>query len=374
MVVLSGIERNVATYGYRLFKFELRDGFGRSPVNLSECAGEHYADIAIHLLQLLKSTQIGRPTLRNSPAPEEENEISGDEVDNVSGQKAFQVISATRVQRAIFGEVFAGLFSEYEVALGVPGRTEDRELGEHAPSKRFRFALVLPEDAVVGVLVVEVIGRVCPVDLLVRWLAYCSQQLALGAESDDEGYDEPSTSRPKAIKWWKPVAQPMMDNDRLQEIIKQGKFGSIELIKHEVQTDRTRRKTKFKLKAPSIDEGVAQEVAAAIKGWFTERLSSENEESRKLSTDKDGAKVLAAIFGESVQNLDFDDGWVQVEDEAGRKTNISPSRMSEIFTYPLSDGKKVDDATFYDQARVTFGCLATAAKIDVDWPTLGKTV
>ncbi|WP_370942028.1 hypothetical protein AB5J62_23250 [Amycolatopsis sp. cg5] len=374
VVQIGGKERMATTYGYRLFKVELREGFGRSSVDFSKCKDEHYLDVASRLLQLLMSTQVGRPLLRNNLSIEDEIDPPEGEVETFSGQKAFQVISEKKIQWAIYGEVFAGLFSEYEVALGVPGRTEDRELGDHAPSKRFRFALILPEEGTAGVLVVEVIGRTCPVDLITRWLAYCSQQQALAEEIDEENDKEFRPARAKAARWWRPVAQAMMDNDRLLQIIKEGRFGSVELVKHEIQSDRTRQKVKFKLKAPAVDEGVVKEVTAAIKTWFNERLPSDTADVRKISSNKDGAKTLAAIFGADVANLDFDDGWVQVEDEAGRPTNISPSRMSEIFTYPLSVGKKVDDETFYYRARVTYGQLSIAAKIDVEWPELGKTV
>ena len=84
----------MSTFGYRLFTVELRKGFGRKPVNFSECDGSHYIDLVPKLLARLAGTKIGRPVMRSSstsPGQAAIDEPDSAEAEGISGESAFRV-------------------------------------------------------------------------------------------------------------------------------------------------------------------------------------------------------------------------------------------------------------------------------------------
>jgi hypothetical protein len=357
----------MSTFGYRLFTVELRKGFGRKPVNFAECSGSHYIDLVSKLLARLAGAKIGRPVMRNSsssPGLAVIDEPDSAEPEGISGESAFRVEDPLRNERAITGSIQAGNFGDHEIALGVPGETEDADLLNRAPVRRFRFVLVLPENGVRGVLAIETIGRSCPVGLFIKWLSKASQDEAI----DNKGVEgDTSTAEPC---WWKMVADQMGDEEHLNELIRSGNFGKVELVKLDVTPDRKRTKEHLRLTAPSIEGGLVSEVASVVKGWWerTHQRAEPDQGQPEPITDAEGAQQLAALVIKGVQGLDFDDGWVVLEEDSGRTNRISPSRMSEVFIYPLSVDDRVSDVEFYRRVRSRALRIAPTVPVAVEWP------
>lgn len=358
----------MATYGYRLFTVELRKGFGRKAVDFADCGGSHYIDFVPKFLARLAETKVGRPVLRSSsvtPGQASIDEPEATESEGVYGESAFRVEDPLRNDWAITGSIQAGNFGDHEIALGVPGETEDADLLNRAPVRRFRFVLVLPEKGTTGVLAVEAIGRSCPVDLFIRWISKASQDEALDNRGEEDGSSEPC--------WWKMTANQMGDEEHLNEMIRSGKFGKVELVKLDVAADRKRNKEYLRLTAPSIEGGLVSEVAGVVKGWWERTRQREIESLDQVSkpatvTDAEGAQQLAALIIKGVEGLDFDDGWVVLEEQNGRSNRISPSRMSEVFIYPLSVDDRVSDVEFYRRVRLRAVRIGPSVPVVVEWP------
>ncbi|MGH4008030.1 MAG: hypothetical protein ACRDTH_07705 [Pseudonocardiaceae bacterium] len=356
----------MSTFGYRLFTVELRKGFGRKPMNFSECDGSHYIDLVPKLLARLAGTRIGRPVMRSSstsPSQAMIDEPDSAEAEGISGESAFRVEDPLRNEWAITGSIQAGNFGDHEIALGVPGETEDADLLNRAPVRRFRFVFVLPENGVRGVLAIETIGRSCPVELFIKWLSKASQDEAI----DNKGAEGDTIAT--ALCWWKIVADQMGDEEHLNELIRSGNFGKVELVKHDVTPDRKRTKEYLRLTAPSIEGGLVSEVASVVRGWWERtRQKAEPDQSAEPITDAEGAQQLAALVIKGVQGLDFDDGWVVLEEDSGRTNRISPSRMSEVFIYPLSVDDRVSDVEFYRRVRSRAVQIGPTVPVEVEWP------
>jgi hypothetical protein len=162
------------------------------------------------------------------------------------------------------------------------------------------------------------------------------------------------------------------DEEHLNELIRSGKFGKVELVKLDVTPDRKRTKEHLRLTAPSIEGGLVSEVASVVRGWWERtRQRPESDQSKpKPITNAEGVQQLAALVIKGVQGLDFDDGWVVLEEDTGRTNRISLSRMSEVFIYRLSVDDRVSDVEFYRQARSRAVRIGPTVPVDVEWPQL----
>jgi hypothetical protein len=160
----------------------------------------------------------------------------------------------------------------------------------------------------------------------------------------------------------------MGDEQHLNEMISAGKFGKVELVKHDVTPDRKRTKEILRLTAPSIEGGLVSEVAHVVKDWWERTRRTGDKPAVGRPSDADGAQQLAAVLVKDVQGLDFDDGWVVLEDSGGRTNRISPSRMSEVFIYPLSIDDRVSDIAFYRDVRARAVRVGLTVPVTVEWP------
>lgn len=153
-----------------------------------------------------------------------------------------------------------------------------------------------------------------------------------------------------AVDWWRLVApDPLTDEEHLNQLLKSGRFSSVELVKLETTPDRKRAKEKFRLTAPHIEKGLATDLAAITREWLAAKRGKLDVPAQ-FDDDAEGARRLSAVIANGAQNIDFDDGWVLLEDDAGRTNKISPSRIAEVFTYTLSVDDRVSDIEFFRRA------------------------
>ena len=316
----------------------------------------------MRLLTQLRDTVVGKPIIRGSSGAADDANSEQREPEGVYGESAFRIENTARNGWAITGSLYSGLFGEHEFALGLPGEAEDTDLENRAPVRKFRFVFVFPEEGEKGVLAIETIGRSCPADLLTTWLTKKSQIEATQRQEEQDRSDP-------APNWWKLVADQMADEEHLNRMIDAGRFQRIDLVKHDILPDRRRNKEILRLTAPNIEGSLATSVAGVVRDWWGRTRGLERRQDVVTTDDHEGAQQLAAIIGNGVEGLDFDDGWVVLaEEDGGRPKRISPSRMSEVFIYPLSDRARFDDAAFFRAIRTRASHIAPTVPIDVTWP------
>lgn len=346
----------MASYGFRLFTVEIFKGRKQRPVNFNDCAGEHFAEVVVRLLKSLGTeTKVGSPAL-DAPDLIAATPDATPESNQLVDQLAFRVADdVTVVDRTVRGAVWTGRFGSHQRALGAGDASQDTDIRNKAASREFRFILALPEDGVMGILAIEDISRSCPVTPMTRWLSWRSQ-----TEAQENGGQE----RP----WWRFRVQPLTDEEHLERLIKQGRVEKLELVKHSVTPARTRESERFRMVAPLVEAGMISEVAVIIREWV--RPAKEVAGSPDSQpTDGEAARQLAAVVGPKIVELGFDDGWVVVQDTSERTKKISPSRMSEIFTYEQSRDGRLDGPAFYAEVRKTALRLQRAHNLIIEWPS-----
>ncbi|WP_428934360.1 hypothetical protein [Streptomyces sp. ACT015] len=332
----------MTSYGYRLFTFQVYRGFKRTPLDLADCKGDPYQEIAESLLKTLSvGTVVGEPT------EEGQAEV---EVEGAFGKPALRVEEVRIVDNTIRATVWAGKFGSHEKAIGdVAG--SDTDIKDKAASNLFRAVLAFPEEGDTGILAVETIGRSCPVAQLTRWMTKKSRDEA--TQGANEG------------AWWRISVTPLADENRLAEMIREGQAQRLVLVRHATTAGRTRVVRDIEITASLAVSSRMDKAVQIVQSWY--RRKRQMEEAPAV-TDEEGARQLAAIVGPQVADMDLDDGWVQIEDPDGQVKRVKPSQMTDVFTYRLSEDQPPVTPRFYASVRETAVGLQPAAKVGIDWP------
>ena len=348
----------MSTYGFRLFTVQLRKENRRKPHEFEDCDGEHFADVAERLLKSIEQdTKVGLPKQDSDVSV---GEVETGEVEEPTQERALKIESVRISGRVVLCQFYYGRFSDHSKALGMPGKAADIELLDHAPSRLFNFVLAFPDEGSTGIAAMEDISRTCPITPLARWLSWQSQQ-----ETVQFNKTVDNTADKKS--WWKLILTPMADADQLDRIIERGELEKLELIKFGPAKDRTRDQEYFRVTAPNLDENLARHAGRIMKGWFGKGDEQNGAETSAAPSNSEGARQLAAVLSRPLVELDFDDGWVVLKDEGDRTKKISPTRLSEVFVYPISRDKKPSSLEFYDRVRSQAMSLQDAIRTDVDW-------
>lgn len=391
----------MTNYGYRVFVLELFPGMGRKSVDFAKAGGSHYQTVAAGLLSGVRDRIVldekrrpgsGDPDILEEAGPASDSEPALS--DPLIGKRALALEVLGVQETLLYGEVLVGKYGDHESALGAPQLEADDDhddevpephlsLTGRAPARRFRFVFNFPATGKQGIVVVEDISRSCPIEAIVRLLRYRSQDSAKAAPAPSS--DGPGPAKP----WWRPVVTAAVDDEHFNQMIEQGKLQRLELVRHRVASDGQRHQEELRLTAPRPEELTSgQELVALVRQWVeqarrrheTPRARSKRrtkeeraaadlaEQQARRQNDQEAATAMAALLGEEVKSLDFDDGWLVVQD-GDRTKKISPSRISELFTYQLQQDRRPSNLEWYRAARGTALRLATPLKINLEWPT-----
>jgi hypothetical protein len=352
----------MAYYGFRLFEIELRALSGRKAIPFEDCGGEHYSVIAHRILQTAKGT-----TIVEEKTADPDDVADGADGDPFAGRRGIRVLKVERLGHTLWIDVLAGRFGDQEIAQGAPGQTEDSDLRGRAPSYTFRIGFYFPAKGTRGVVAIEDISRSCPIDLV-------RQLLLKGSRAEAEAKKPKKGEEEKPPIWWKLIITPMVDEEQVTRLINSGKSQRVELKKHGLGAGRGRDALEYELSAPGLTDSQRNEVAQLVASWgrdlMKRRRATPDERSKMgVPSDTDGARELATLLGQKIQALDFDDGFVVVEDGDGKTKKISPTRLNEVFTYPLSRNGRPSDVAFHERTRETARRLATSMRITgMEWP------
>lgn len=381
-------------FGYRVFVVDLFNGNARSSIDFSAAGDDgktHYKDVATELCH----SMLGRTLVEHRPA-DPSDDIAGDEtsvVDPLLGGKALSVRRVHLQEHSLYGEILVGRFGDHETALSAPVLIDETDAGTgddvgsadvslagRAPARRFRFVLTLPARGKRGVMIVEDISGTCPVDPLIRQLRQRSRE-----ESATRGRADPKHVVPP---WWRPSVTPAMDDAYFTDLVEQGKLNKVELVRHSVGGDGQRTQETLRVTAPNPSAlSVAGQLKDLVGAWANDarsrrslptaskrRRSKEEraeakaaDRARKLETDAGAAQVMAALLGDGLEGIDFDDGWIVLED-GNRTKKISPSRISELFNYVLNEDRRPSNLEWYEAARNKAQRLATPLALNLTWP------
>ncbi len=350
-------------YGFRLHEMTLRRGRQQSPVPF-EAAGvtpespRHFRETLLHLLANLEGkVLIGQPKVASAEGAGVEVDDSEPVHRDLLGETAFRFQSHRQSEGTIVGVVRRGRYGSHDLAMGTDDTTADLPLTGRAPSTWFRYVLNLPTKGTTAVLAIEDIGRSCPVDLMLKWLAQRSRELA--------EQHPPLATGQSAVPWWRLMARQVTDPDHLEGLLRSGAFGEVRLIKQLDTGDRVRRQRAYTVTSPGVSEGRLDDLKQTVLGW-RDLIGGE----APSVSDAEGAQQLAALIAPELIGIDFADGEIALPGTGGRA--LKPSRLGELFTYDqVPSDRRSSGVAFYRAIRghiARLNAISPSDEAGLEWP------
>ena len=300
------------SYGVRFYKVELFNGAKRKPLTFqSEDDGtqRRYRDHLHQVIDAYKARQV-----RGLPLTEPDG-LTADEI----RQRPAVVFEKADIKGdALITEFRIGRSEDFDRAYPAPDMdTQDFiPLAGYAPARPYRAVLMVPHTGEVALLAVETIGRMCPYMYFVRWATQWSRDYQGRLDEEKPLADD------KVRPWWRLKATKLGSREQLMQFLNHGTVEEMVLVNNYIDKARDEKQERFR-------------VTARLHGprvWERRKIQDVFE----VDSDQDFAHKLAHDFGHDMDQLEIDDGWIVVQTDAGTK-NISPSRLPEVFTYPVSD-------------------------------------
>ncbi|ORA64895.1 hypothetical protein BST26_19505 [Mycolicibacterium insubricum] len=162
-------------------------------------------------------------------------------------------------------------------------------------------------------MAVEAIAGACPTRYLSQWARWWSQTASKTA-------DETESQKP----WYNFTAYALGDAIQVQQFIATSTLVEVVLVAGSSGRGRLRRNEEFRITSTLDKQGKKR----ALKDLQTVMKAKQS--------DEDLAAKLATVLGRNVDEIDLDDGWVVVDTEYG-KHQVSPTRIPDVFTYPIGE-------------------------------------
>lgn len=314
----------LTSYGFRLFKTDIvvRDGRKSQAWEYSH-TGPDGTTATVLDIDRIESTLKSRMHVpeRGLPLGPNARPLTASEEKE---RPVFQLEAVTRISSTILSaELRYGRHRDEDVALpAVNTASGNVDLTDHAPTRSYRVALFAPTTGTAGMMAVEAIARACPSAYFVKWL----RRWMMDDVTTPEGTGE----------WRKLRAYAATDPSRLAQFVNSSSASKAVLIQRSVGPNRRPKEVRFQVEA-----AIYSNQSSSVTKLLQSAITSSSDDG---DADADYANELADVLGASdLGQLNFDDGYVVVDTESG-KQNVSPSRIPEIFTYPIGNERPLDAA------------------------------
>lgn len=369
------------THGFRLFTFKVVQGAGGStPLDLSgDFAGMTVIEHLTDLVDLLKpfGALSRMPPLRRSEG-EDWDPITLHQVpdkDLATGDVKARWRGAEVDGKKVTIRFDYGAVGRHKIAMASSG--PDADILGKAPAQPYRATFYFPNHGKVGILALESIDRINASKILHNWLARAAIEV-----------------RPKRDNTiYKFSFAPVPDYARLKDLINTSEKSVIRLRKHEVTGSGISKSEQLKIQLESkvTADDEAEQLNTWAKGLFDAAQEKFNARSEKkprrkrartvATADADvataetaltiSAKAVAVaeleeIVGHSVSGIGFDDGVLILRDERNGTTKIGPSRLDEVFIYPVTNELVPDDVEWERAVETQISGMLTALGIEID--------
>ena len=185
-----------------------------------------------------------------------------------------------------------------------------------ATAREYRAELLMPSAEGVGVLAVETISGLTPAPAAVRWLSMASRM------------------RSPAGQWWRVTLDPLLDGQRLQELIERSKTAKVTLVKTSPSGTGKKKIVECTLSAPVRDSTQREGLANLFRGIMSKERTP------------DPKDLLTVVRLKDDVSIKFDDGYMDLNDGVSN-TKVGLYDQQEVFVYPISDSEP-DQMTWED--------------------------
>ncbi|MBT0773173.1 hypothetical protein KIH74_29790 [Kineosporia sp. J2-2] len=306
--------RVVTRFGYRLFVLNITDGTKRTPLDFGNLDGQRYEIVADSKLKPQLNDDFVYvkpvPTFPGSTLTRNEGTVVRFTDSSLIGQELRMSLR--------YGAVDEGL------AIDPSGQKEDIDIDGLANAKPFRSVLVTPRTGTTAMLGVEVRGRSCPHDKIIR---------SLNTLAVDVG----------KLKLIDSVA----DIYAVSDFIRNGMIPEVNLVKYRVSRDGISKRHDVDLKINLSDkEDIVGSLRERAIAWTQRKTNYSTEELTTIATEIRDEAIGGAV------DISFDDAELQVTAATGRSRKIRPQDDITEFIYDLGD-IWVPDSDFFQAVGST---------------------
>lgn len=327
-------------YGFRLFAMDLVIRDGRTPQKWTDVkvGGQTTGFVSVlkDVLQEAKgATEFGTPRAPSEPPLTAlERRI----------RPCFRVEDVSELgSSGLVVKVRYGRHKDEDLGVALSdGSIADTPLSDLAPTRSYRVVILPPTTGTTGLLAVESIGGACPTMYVTKWIRRWM-------------YDRAQAARGHESNWYKLRAFAAADPDRLKKYLDSAALDHAVLIRRSVTGSRLRSDEVFRIEAGIFanSEEDLRELAQGVLVRETDESEGERDDlltDPALATvtdalDEGGDDIVAAdasfatamggLLGGGLGELTYDDGYLVLDTDTG-KESVSPSRLPEVFTYPVS--------------------------------------
>lgn len=366
----------MTSYGYRLFCISVKkNGRGEpKPLTVEQCGEKmHFSDYLESLLKKQLHQEVhGRPKPLSVQQSEDAADTDDDAPTPQLGRPVLCLLDVTRRGDHLTLDLLYGNPSTFTHA----GFHEDKkvnpiELAGLKNVRPYRAVFILPKQGEFGIFAMEDADRTCPDDLLKSWIRSWAKQEALELEfksSVSMANGEVKKKKKEKVDWWSPHFTPMNDPERLAAVMQNGSSSKIVLKKKGLSNANTPGTQEVKIEMGLTEAGFIARARALISKWFPDGAP-------EATSQAEANDQLAAILAEGhgiVSDEAYDDAWIEIKDNNGKTTKISPSRWADIFVYPIGRGQaRPLNRDFYGPVKKTASRLETSLGIKIEWSGWG---
>lgn len=341
-------------YGYRMYILSVGQGNAwRKPEDLADVASDYIQRVHSLLISTKGTVLKYRPDLRDGsgtiPIP----------LSDV-GQPVMVIDGVVRDGNLIRCEVVEGTFGDHDELVG----DNVERIGDRAAGRRYRIDLYFPSSGTFGLAVSETCKRYTPVEPFLRWLAWLDQKRAIEAQLRlEQGLSDGSLTAAELARlsedavWRKFRVRQVSDSAYLRKLIKDSKKVSVDLVEAGSVTKRGRFKdVEKRLQVLDVGEGMHEALADEILSW--------------LDGGKEGA------LGRVMELLDLNRGQLSndglrfnntsVHLAGSQPVSVTPDSVRDLFTYPLANGLRPDDALWEKIIRAKLVEVAQLEQVELD--------
>ncbi|WP_127480879.1 hypothetical protein [Nocardioides pantholopis] len=329
----------MADHGFKLFLVKVHQGFGHTPVNLAKTGDQldkHFAETICDIVTPeLAVTLDGRPILV---------EMDGGDVRLSPTNELRCRWDACQRSATHVSFVFRyGRVGDFDVAMGA---TSEVPIDDKATTRPYRVELLLPPAGDTGVLAVETVGVSHPTEMFTRWAGLHSKRRSKKLET--------AALTPP---WWRWILDPYPDPKQLDALIQNGSKVTLELTKYKPTAGGNGTYKDLVLIQEVHTQSKLKQTITTLTSWA------------KSGSQVNAASDVSSLVNQSVGGLGFTDGEIVIEDKTGRRKRLTPTKMDDVFIYPIpaAKGNRPTAGQWEAEVRSKIADLAAEKKLQLDW-------
>lgn len=351
-------------YGFRLYEVKLVAGRGKSKaIEFDKCGLDRKQHVGTWIRRVLDKLE-SYDALDQMPEARHavDTPLKAIEAHLQAGQHDdpridFHQHTATPATRIRF-EFSYGRIGRVPFAIGDTPATY-LDLKKHAAGNRYRGLLYLPPDGYKGLLALETIpSSAHPIESLNAWLARAAIEIAAEdatavaakPEAEREGLDP----APFKLNF-----KQLVNYERLSKMIKE--TSDVEVVLRRTTIGKGSKKNSEKVRLVTKIDTVAErnkavQVAQSLYG-------------KVVGHDTDGTAGLAeleSLAPGDVSGLEFNDGYIKVDDGNNGVKKIGIDTMDRYFNYPVGSAQQLPAAKWEQRVAAEVVSLQTLMGVELD--------